>query len=223
MLTHPSDPELTLIELADVLADEPPAEVLAHHEVLAEVAGWLREYLCRPHPDLGRSGNVCPYAPAALARGTVYLRVEPDEPDRDLVAADMLALRDWFLELASAAGRGASTYYAFVTVFPDLPIERAAAFIEGVQLELKPAFVEHGTMIGEFHPGPPARRGLWNDAFRPFLSPYPMLGIRHMVGADFPFVEDDDDQVRLYLRRFGDSVPPHLQARVAARTGQSPS
>jgi len=69
-------------------------------------------------------------------------------------------------------------------------------------------------MIGEFHNGPPDKGGLWNPAFRPLRSPVPMLVVRHMVPTDYPFLRDDPDQSRAYLRLFGDQVPVQLRELV---------
>ena len=33
---------------------------------LIEITAWVNAFLARDHPDLGRSGAVCPYIPHAL-------------------------------------------------------------------------------------------------------------------------------------------------------------
>src|SRR5699024_6626508 len=100
-------------------------------------------------------------------------------------------------------------------LFPDLPEPRYGEFIEGVQATLKGEFMSEGNMIGEFHPGPPDRPGLWNPDFRPFRSPVPLLAIRHMVAADVPFVTDSAEHVEIYLERFADEVPRRLAHQIA--------
>jgi len=44
-------------------------------EVFSAVSDWISGYLVRPHKELGRSGPVCPYTPAALVRDTLRITV----------------------------------------------------------------------------------------------------------------------------------------------------
>jgi hypothetical protein len=214
MLTHSADPAFTLIELSD-LAEQPLPGPLARHEApLRAVVAWAQEYLCRPHQDLGRTGNVCPFVQPSIDRGMLYLSVVPGaEPDADAVAARLRLSREWFEQLSAGAGN-ARIFGAILTLLPDLPAHRATAVIDGLQGVLKSEFVERGMMIGEFHDGPPDKGGLWNPDFRPLRSPVPMLAMRHMVPTDFLFLQSEPEHVAAYLRLFGDQVPAHLRDRV---------
>jgi hypothetical protein len=214
MLTHPVDPAYTLIELADLATDQVPSALIAHEEPLRAVVAWAREYLCRPHPDLGRSGNVCPFAQPSIDRGMLYLTVESGaEPDLEIVADRLRHYREWFEEMSKTAGN-ARIFGAILMLLPDLPTEQAPAVIDRLQNELKSEFVEHGMMIGEFHDGPPEKAGLWNLDFRPLHSPVPMLAMRHMVPTDYLFLQSEPEHIEVYLRLFGDQVPSHLRERV---------
>lgn len=219
MLTHPHDPAYTLLEVADLEAD-PPAVIVPHVDTLRSVVRWMESYLCRPHPELGRTGNVCPYAPAALERGTVYLTVAPAGAAEPEVRHRLEVYRDWFAELSAEAGPG-RIFHAVLMVFADLPADRAPARIERLQRLLKPGYVSRGLMIGEFHDGPPDAPGIWNADFRPLRCPIPILAIRHMVPSDFPFLESDRDQVRMYLDHFAPSVPAHIRNRIATHVDRS--
>src|SRR5215213_7470780 len=59
---------------------------------LTSVLNWLSHYLTAPHPDLGRSGAVCPYVRPALTAGSIYLTearlsgAGDDDVDRSLTA-----------------------------------------------------------------------------------------------------------------------------------------
>ena len=220
MLTHSRDPAYTLIDVADLDADPPPAAIVPHLDVLRSVVQWMDSYLCRPHPELGRPGNVCPYARTALERGTVYRTVAPAGVAESEARARLEVYRDWFAELSADAGPG-RTFVAVIMVFPDLPAEAAAARIERLQRLLKPSYVSRGLMIGEFHDGPPDKPGIWNADFRPLHSPVPMLAIRHMVASDFLFLESEPDHVRIYLDQFAPSVPAHIRHRIAAHVDRS--
>ncbi|MEU4405876.1 DUF6875 domain-containing protein [Streptosporangium sp. NPDC023963] len=215
MITHPDDPSLRLIETADLDAPSPPPEVLAHRDALRAVVDWAGTYLCRPHPDLGRNGPVCPYAQGSLSRNRFYLAVpeagpraaETVETIEDIVAA-VEPYRAWFVRLAPLDGPEA----VFTTILLLLPgLGDRLALVDGAQNALKDAFVEEGLMIGEFHDGPPDKPGLWNPSLRPLAGPVPLLAIRHMVATDLPFLWGDPAHRRAYLTRFDGRVPAHLR------------
>ncbi|MEU7863709.1 DUF6875 domain-containing protein [Nonomuraea sp. NPDC049141] len=161
------------------------------------VAGtWVREYLCRPHPELGRSGPVCPYARRALDRGMVWAVTWPDCPaDATAMTAIMAECLHWF-------ERSTDPDQALLVLFPRLTAADHGLTIEGVQRRLKPAFVRRGLMIGEFHDGPPDVPGLHNPWFRPLRSPVPLLAVRHMVHSDLPFLQGDPEHLAAYRRFF---------------------
>jgi hypothetical protein len=56
---------------------------------LRTVADWIRNFVVRPHKDLGRDGPVCPFVPEALERKTLWLAPE-HTADRSL--ADVVRL-----------------------------------------------------------------------------------------------------------------------------------
>ncbi|MFI5496803.1 DUF6875 domain-containing protein [Actinoplanes sp. NPDC051859] len=219
MLTHPDHPGTLLFEVADLAATEPHPAAAGAVDQLRAVVRWAREYLCRPHPELGRRGPVCPYAQASLERGTFYLAVRRG---RSIDAAALEHLlgdyRTWFRQLEPVTGSGAQ-FKTILLVFPDLP-DAAAAVVDAIQERLKPQYVADGLMIGEFHGGPPPKAGLWNADFRPLRSPLPLLAIRHMVVTDFPFLAGDRDLVAAYLRLFGQVLPAGLRRRVAAEAAR---
>src|SRR6185437_7878279 len=47
-------------------------ENFATDSALAVVARWVREYLMRPHPQLGRRGAVCPFVPISIELDTMW-------------------------------------------------------------------------------------------------------------------------------------------------------
>jgi len=215
VLTHPQDPQCVLFGVADLAGEAPHPVAAGAMEKLRAVARWAEEYLCRPHPDLGRKGPVCPYVQAALERGTFYLAVLRGETfPPDLLADRLVGYRDWFRQLEPSTGPAAQ-FKTILLVFPDLPQDAASAVVDATQERLKPAYVADGLMIGEFHPGPPAKAGLWNPDFRPLRSPQPLLAIRHMVPSDFPFLAAERELVAAYLERFGTVLPAGLRPRVA--------
>lgn len=207
MRIHPTDDRLYLVEPSDLKRDPMPARVAENIEPLTRILQWADEYLCRPHPELGRPGAVCPFTRPAIRKDLLFLTVCRGA---DITADEMVELvrsyRDWFLELEPVALPAAQYKFTGI-IFPDIPESGYVELIEATQARLKAEYVGVGLMVGEFHPGPPAQGGLWNPDFRPLRSPLPMLGTRHMVPTDFPFLKDDYDYVAGYLERFRDALP----------------
>jgi hypothetical protein len=219
VLSHPTLAIPPLVEPRDLDGDL-PAELRLSAKPLHSIVDWARRYLCQPHPELGRKGDVCPFTESALARHTFYLAVCQGTPASADDVADMVGhYRDWFLDLLPTSGPSAQ-FKTILILFPDLAGPELHPIIDGAQRMLKQAYVSKGLMIGEFHDGPPDKAGLWNSAFRPLRSPVPLLAIRHMVATDFPFLSLDDDHVTAYLELFGDRIPPHLQPQVSAATAR---
>lgn len=176
---------------------------------LKEIAAWTKSFLAKPHPQLGRSGPVCPFLPRALKLEAIRLGVVRT---KGLQLSDIEALvrqyRDEFLVLEPCRGELAM-YKAIMLIFPDLEAEADACLVDQIQQRLKPFFVKEGLMIGEFHQWNETP-GLHNTHFRPLRSPIPMLAIRFMVESDLPFLDriTDDPQMRAhylkaYLNRLG--------------------
>lgn len=219
MRIHPTDPSLYLVQPSDLSRDPLPDRVAENLEPLSRVLQWADDYLCRPHPELGRTGAVCPFTRPAMRKDLLFLAVYPGaELDQDQVVEVVRRYRDWFLELEPAEMPLAQYKFAGI-IFPDIPESGYLGLIEATQARLKPEYVALGVMIGEFHPGPPKQAGLWNPDFRPLRSPLPMLGTRHMVPTDFPFLKDNRDHVAGYLERFRDTLPLRMynDIREAAR------
>jgi hypothetical protein len=207
VITHPTDPALTLIELSDLDANPLPPPARGHEAALRTVVEWTRSYLTRGHPELGRRGSVCPYVDTALNLGSLYLTVHRGRPGSPQQAAAALEpYRDWFLQLAPSTSR-AGLFTAILVLFPYLDGNDLTRIIDGAQRLQKPAYVARGLMIGEFHPGPPDKPGLHNPDFRPLASPVPMLAIRHMVATDRPFLQDDPELAAVHHLRFGTRRP----------------
>lgn len=218
MLAHPTRPDSPIVELEDLERDPLPAPIAEHREALETIVGWAESYLSRPHPELGRSGPVCPFVQASMRRKHFYLTVvRGAELGAAEVEERVVELRDWFLARAPRDGEPDAGLKTLLIVFPDLPQERVPEAIDAVQERLKPHYVPNRLMIGEFHDGPPDKAGLWNEDFRPLRSPLPMLVIRHMVATDFAFLKEDDEQLAAYLTNYGDAVPAHLREEVRER------
>ncbi|MBN3897584.1 MAG: hypothetical protein HWQ41_20625 [Nostoc sp. NOS(2021)] len=176
---------------------------------LIEIMEWVKNFLGRPHPNLGRSGVVCPFIPHSLKSNSIrmgVIRAKDLYPEQ--VEEIVGRYRDIFLGM-EVKEQELVINKAFLLIFPDIDIEEASKLIDSVQQKLKPMFVESGLMIGEFHKRNKSP-GLHNPNFRPLRSPIPLLAIRFMVEADLPFLESPaDPRLRIryleaYLKCFGD-------------------
>jgi hypothetical protein len=175
------------------------------------VLEWIRGFLARPHPQLGRNGSVCPFVPIALGLDTIWMaEVAEAMPSLERISAIITEYRNVFLETEPTRGPEAMNK-AFLVVFPSLAAKggNGAAVIDKVQASLKKYFVEMGLMLGEFHSANESP-GLRNPDFRPLRSPIPMLAIRHMVESDLPFLnretyapKERSSFLRSYLFRMG--------------------
>lgn len=156
---------------------------------LRRVSEWIREFLARPHPQLGRSGSVCPFVPIALGMDTIWMaEVAEATPTFEGISDIITGYRNLFIETEPKSGPEAMNK-AFLVVFSALTANgaEAASLVDKVQAHLKKYFVEMGLMLGEFH-SVNETPGLRNPQFRPLRSPIPMLAIRHMVESDLPFL-----------------------------------
>jgi hypothetical protein len=196
---------LQLRRASEVDADNKPDSPLGSTIV------WVRKFLARPHPDLGRAGPVCPFTPMALELDTIWMvEVGESTPDPQRIEDVIEQCRQVFVETEPREGP-LSINKVIMVVFSGMSADDAP-WIDALQAKLKPNFVDVGLMLGEFH----ARNetpGLRNENFRPLRSPIPMLVIRHMVESDLPFMkrETDTPEVRIsylrsYLRRLGASI-----------------
>jgi len=215
MRTVAAEPKILPVKVTDLENNTLPEPWQPYRGALGEVVDWARQYLIRPHPELGRPGPVCPYAQASLEKRLFLLAVCPDQGlDSDRIRDTVLAYRDWFLETEPISGPDALLKTVLV-LFPELPLAEIPKLIDATQEALKPEFVKNRLMIGEFHPLPPEKAGLWNPDFRPLRAPVPMLVIRHMVPTDFVFLKSDRSFVAAYLDGYGDQIPVHIKDQVA--------
>lgn len=206
MRTHPTDPRLYLVELTDFRTQPLPALVQEHLEPLRTIAHWAMDYLCNPHPELGRRGAVCPFTNPSIRRNLFYLTVIPGADLRQQDVEEVVRLyRDWFMEMEPQDPRLAQ-FKSINILFPDVPEEAWTSVIEATQERLKGEYVPHGIMIGEFHPGPPDKAALRNPDFRPLRAPMPLLSIRHMVPTDFAFLRHRQEYMSAFLARHGDKI-----------------
>lgn len=190
------------VEPANLFAPDSEIEATEHPQV-AELRLWAREYLCRPHPDLGRAGPVCPYTSHAIARRYLWVAFIDG---RDIGVPRLIDIVDDLYDLFPTLpprDPPDAQFKAVLAVFPDLTDYAA---IDTVQRDLKTRFVDKGLMLGQFYPGC-TYPGLHNPAFPALDAPVPMLAVRHMAPTDYPFLNSRHEWIDTYLKIFAPAIP----------------
>jgi hypothetical protein len=182
---------------------------------------WARDYLTHPHPDLGRTGAVCPYVRGALDAGTLWFgRVLTDDPSEEAVADGISAFREPFRELVPRE-RTTGPQKALVVTFPNLPAQQVGPLLGGVARRVKLAFVEDGLLPGPAYPGNPTPSA--HSTFPSMASPVPLVAIRNLFETDLNFLNRpyDPPEIRArFVASFLHYVGPELSAprRAAAES-----
>ncbi len=213
-------------------ADEVRLLGLDSEHDLVRIADWCENFLGKPSGLVGRTGNVCPFVPEAMMRGSLKFAVVALTKRGVEAAAEIEetidACREHFLSRESVDGK-IDIFGSMVLIFPDVANEEAMLVIDPSQRKLKPTFVREGLMLGEFHPFSPTP-GLRNKSFRPLRSPVPLLAIRHMVESDVDFLMAPNDpaptrvkSLKAYLKFLGPSlsVASQIKAREALTVAEA--
>lgn len=174
---------------------------------LIEIQQWIKNFLTKPHPNLGRSGPVCPYVPHALKTNSIQLGViRAQNLQLQEIEELVLSYKDIFLKI-DPQNKETELTKTILLIFPDIKLEDTSRLIDSVQQKLKEFFVDAGLMLGEFHKRNHSP-GLHNSNFYPLQSPIPILAIRFMIESDLPFLANTDNlELRIkyltaYLRYF---------------------
>ena len=174
--------------------------------VLSTVADWINSFVARPHKDLGRDGPVCPFVPEASKRKTLWLASE-HIADRSVPEVVQLinGYKTQFLHAQPIDGDDAK-YKSIVVVFTGLPADHAKGLFDDVLKQLAvPSYEEDGLVVGGFYENNEGT-AVYNRGFRPFMSPVPFLLMRHAVIGDWKFFLDNDDWLKRWAHRYGESA-----------------
>lgn len=161
---------------------------------------WLREYISRPHPELGRKGPICPFVPVALNADAVAYHLQYEitgkDPDelREVLAHHLQRLP------ATGANWQEASLDSLIVALPDM-VQEGWGVLDDVHAQLKDFAVERGLMIGQFHPGCD-ERSVRNDGFSVSRSPIPLLAVRHMSSHDILFLHERPHWFAEYRSRF---------------------
>ena len=184
---------------------------------------YIRNFLAKAHPCVGRKGPVCPFVPQSLRRNTLYMGIvrTGENTKREQIISCVSQYAAKFEDMEPKEGR-LRKFKAIILIFPDVKESQTAELIDYVQLSCKSEFVKRGLMLGEFH-GRNNSPGLRNKNFFPLRTPLPCLAIRHMVPTDIAFldVESYDLTLRVsflksFLNVFGNEKHREVETAKAA-------
>jgi hypothetical protein len=197
------------------LADPAPMPALAVEALgfCHSIAAWVTSYLMASHPELGRSGEVCPFTSRAYQLDTIRIGVSlASKGESALITHTM---RDCLRQFASIACDDAAKQLRTVIVgFPNLTDADGVAALRAAQRRLTLRCLWDGLMVGRFHPDSEAE-GLWNPNFRPMRAPIPLLAVRHLVRNDAPFALRHPALLASYLCRYSAAAPRQLLVNFA--------
>jgi hypothetical protein len=182
------------------------APVVDFAGALESVDTWLTEYISANHPEIGRTGPICPFVAPSRKNRTleVRLRLVGHAPTPELVEEiARSSLREY--ERTTWQGRN-PMLQAMVIVLPDLRSEDTA-LLDRAQARVKDDFVARGLMIGQFHENCEVTAAR-NPRFAVSKAPVPVLAIRAIALHDIFFLSERPDWFRKYQEKFGKFFGP---------------
>ncbi|QBR04156.1 DUF6875 domain-containing protein [Paraburkholderia pallida] len=176
-----------------------------------------------PHAELGRRGAVCPFARAVHNDDSLIFCVWNANNLRfnDFLCVLKKIPESYFRLLARMHGN--SKLFSMCIFVRGLEEEQYGRYIDGAHSLIKPAFMEAGLMLGEFHPLSKTK-GVHSETFLPMRSSQPAFVVRAMSPHDALFIDraDSPAEVRLhelmnYQRWVGDGLPEAEGMRIHHR------
>jgi hypothetical protein len=171
---------------------------------LQKTAHWIRTFLMRPHPNLGRPGVVCPYIKPAIDESLLYLtvaRMQDPESEQE-IDSELNLISDIYQEMEPKEG-DLAVYRCIITLFPETP---EAMFNDPPYLgELKTRMMRKDITIGQFFPETDTKARL-KSKFFPIEDPVAMYVMRGFFDFDWVFIHRETEWRKIYIEKFG--APP---------------
>jgi hypothetical protein len=148
---------------------------------------WI-EQIMRPHPDLGRTGAVCPFAQPSYETGSLYVAsLDTNDVSFETFVQIVLRLPESYKAI-QAASDTQPALFSLVIFLPHLEREQYFRFVDLAHAMVKPLFMHAGLMLGEFHPDSIVT-GAHSNRFYPMRSAIPAFVIRAMAPHDILFID----------------------------------
>ncbi len=189
----------------------------------ADGAQWLEDFIMQPHAGLGRDGPVCPFARISRERHALHFAtLDASDVGFRTFALIGLHLPDVYLDILRQS-KCDEDLFALAIFMEGLVPSNYAKYVDVGHSMLKPAFMDVGLMLGEFHPASSVH-GARSASFRPMRSPGPMLVIRKMSSHDILFIdkanasnESRAHELECYLKHVGGKLEETQRDKVLAR------
>lgn len=221
------DPEIIKIERSACLSTEIESST---DEITRRIFDmglvWLKGFIMEPHTELGRRGAVCPFAKPVHNEDSLVFCVWDAN---NLRFNDFLGILNKIPESyyrLLARMQGNSKLFSMCVFVRGLKEEQYGKYIDEAHSLIKPAFMEAGLMIGEFHPLS-MTKGVHSETFLPMRSSQPAFVVRAMSPHDALFIDrtDSSAEVRLrelmnYQRWIEDALPEAENARIHNRIAE---
>ncbi|MFI0999386.1 DUF6875 domain-containing protein [Streptomyces galbus] len=173
---------------------------------LEAVEEWLTEYISASHPEIGRTGPICPFVAPSRKNRTMEIRMRLVGHAPTLELLEEIAhssLREY--ELTTWQGRN-PMLRAMVVALPDLRSEDTG-LLDQVHARVKDAFVARGLMVGQFHENCEVTAAR-NPRFAVSKAPLPLFAIRAIALHDVFFLSERPHWFQHYRERFGKFFGP---------------
>jgi hypothetical protein len=181
---------------------------------LAVLKNWTRNFLMRDNPELGRTGNVCPFTSFGARLDTLRFGVsDAGVGEEAKIRAQLRDALDQFDAIPYPKEMGA--YRAILIAFPRCSDSDGTETMKRAQQNMRFTGFLRARMLGVFHDAAD-EAGLWNKDFRPLRAPLPIIAIRSLVAADAAFVLRHPVLAPAYLFNYPFAGPREL-AKVAMR------
>jgi hypothetical protein len=187
---------------------------------------WLEGFIMKPHPELGRRGAVCPFAKPVHSGNSLVFCVWDVNNFKfyDFVHVLKKIPESYFRMLARM--RGNLKLFSMCVFVRGMAEDQFGQYIDGAHSLTKPAFMEAGLMLGEFHPLSQAK-GAHSETFQPMRSTQPAFVVRAMSPHDALFIDraSSPTEVRLrelrqYQRWVGNVLPEAENVRIHNRIAE---
>lgn len=184
-------------------------------DALRSIQEWVFDYLCKPHPKLGRKGNVCPFTLSSARKKHFWIGCyTPVVGTISNICESLRKCIDIFHQ-TEPMNEPESILKTFVVVFPNITAAETELLIDYTHELLKPDFVRSGLMLGQFHADCKVG-GVHNSEFRSLYSPIPLFVIRNMVVDDFLFLQHEETFLNDYVEHCSKAYPKRFSSYMKA-------
>lgn len=171
-------------------------------DAIQQCVAWLNDFIGKPHPELGRNGDICPFVRTALRKQRISFVVldRVTRPDVDFIR-DRVMYEGWRMIRHLDRSHRHAELTTVMLLMPNLTGD-AAAVVHSVHDHCKANLMRKGIMTSAFYPGYP-KPGAYNpDGKGLYHAPFPTMLVRPMAQHDILFLDRHREAFTEYHRRF---------------------